>query len=109
MVILLATSTTGDYNVVNTFYDDTSLQINKLDWRTTHKLVVDFGEDGHYDPTSLDGGATGSSGSHGIITAVNNTDPDWRKYFWCCQVTKANCIIHRRFKCFWFDTRVCSK
>jgi hypothetical protein len=70
------TSSTGDYTVVNTFYDDTSLQINKLDWRTTHKLVVDFGGDGQYDPTSLDGGATGSSGSHGIITAVNNTDPE---------------------------------
>ena len=64
-----ATSTTGDFNVTNTFYDDSSLEIEKLDWRCTHKLRVDFGEDGDYFPT-LDGGATGSSGSSGIITAV---------------------------------------
>jgi len=70
------TSSTGDYAVVNTYYDDSSLQVNQLDWRTTHKLLVDFGSDGQYDPISLDGGATGGSGSHGIITAVNNTDPE---------------------------------
>jgi len=64
-----ATSTTGDFNVVNVFYEDSSLEIEKLDWRCTHKLRVDFGEDGDYLPT-LDGGATGSSGSSGIITAV---------------------------------------
>ena len=47
------TSSTGDYTVVNTFYDDTSLQINKLDWRTTHKLVVDFGGDNNTIPPHL--------------------------------------------------------
>tara|TARA_E500000305_G_scaffold111818_1_gene127955 strand:+ start:8443 stop:10503 length:2061 start_codon:yes stop_codon:yes gene_type:complete len=64
-----ATSLTGDFKVVNTYYEDSSLEIEKLDWRCTHKLRVDFGEDGDYVPT-LDGGATGSSGSNGIITAV---------------------------------------
>jgi hypothetical protein len=64
-----STSSTGEFNVSNTFYEDSSIEIEKLDWRCTHKLRVDFGEDGDYIPT-LDGGATGSSGSSGIITAV---------------------------------------
>jgi hypothetical protein len=68
------TSSTGDYTVTNTFYDDTSLQIAKTDWRTTHKLLVDFGVDGSYTP-EFDAGATGSSGSHGMITSVLNYDP----------------------------------
>jgi len=73
------TSSTGDVEVSNTFYDDTVIEIAKTDWRCTHKLLVDFGFDGMYVPNE-DQGATGSSGSHGNITAVlpysSPDDPD---------------------------------
>jgi hypothetical protein len=77
--LFTGTSSTGDFTVSNTFFEDTSLQVQKTDWRCTHKLVVDFGVDGSYVPTE-DQGATGGSGSHGAITAVlpysNPNDPD---------------------------------